>query len=239
MSLWKDKMLDRYSLLRQTFLSIAEPLIDSNILDQLKRNYAHEINSKRKLSQIKDLQMFIRLLEKRDIMSYSNIQPLWYIMKKYIHKPDLQSKLEDYESWLNTVPLSSLCNKYQSDESECFIINSMLWNWANKLYLSVTGSILSPTSESTGSEYTCNSMCDLPESSIESSTKVFSNNTQTLHFNSECEEQYLYKRRKLLQETGIFKILNYIFIFFLCIYKCFFFKCCYKSKIGWVDLGEM
>lgn len=177
-------MLDRYSLLRQTFLSIAEPLIDSNILDQLKRNYAHEINSKRKLSQIKDLQMFIRLLEKRDIMSYSNIQPLWYIMKKYIHKPDLQSKLEDYESWLNTVPLSSLCNKYQSDES----------------------SILSPTSESTGSEYTCNSMCDLPESSIESSTKVFSNNTQTLHFNSECEEQYLYKRRKLLQETVLLQI---------------------------------
>lgn len=121
-------MLDRYNLLRQTFLSIAEPIIDSEILDQLKRNYAYEINSKRKLSQVKNLKMFIRLLEKRNIMSYSDIEPLWYITKKYVHKPELQSKLEDYKSWLNTVPLSSLCNKYQSDKSECFIINSILRN---------------------------------------------------------------------------------------------------------------
>lgn len=119
-------MLEKYNLLRQTFLSIAEPLIDHDILDQLKRNYAYEIDSKRKLSQIKDLKMFIRLLEKRNVMSYSNIEPLWYITKKYIHKPDLESKLEDYERWLNTVPSSSLCDMYQNDTSEYFVINSML-----------------------------------------------------------------------------------------------------------------
>lgn len=117
-------MLERYTLLREDFLSIAESLIDSDILDQLKCNYAYEINSKRKLSRIKDLKTFIRLLEKRDIMSYSNIEPLRYITKKYIHKPDLENKLKDYESWLNTIPL--LCNIYQSDESEYFIINSTL-----------------------------------------------------------------------------------------------------------------
>lgn len=117
-SLCKYKMLESYSLLRQDFLSIAEPLVDRDALDQLKRNYAFEIDSKRKLSQIKDLGGFIRLLEKRDIMSYRNIEPLWYISKKYIHKPDLESKLEDYESWLKTVPLVSTYDMYQSDKSE-------------------------------------------------------------------------------------------------------------------------
>jgi len=113
-------MFEKYNLLRQDFLIIAEPFIDNNILDQLKCNYKFEIDSKRKLSLIKDLKMFIRLLEKRDIMSYSNIEPLWYISKKYIHKPDLERKLQDYKNWLETTSLSPLCYVYQSDESECF-----------------------------------------------------------------------------------------------------------------------
>jgi len=108
-------MFKKYILLCQDFLSIAEPFIDSNILNQLKCNYAHEIDSKRKLSQTKDLKKFIRLLEKRNIMSYSNIEPLWYISKKYIHKPDLESKLQGYERWLETVSSLSLCNIYQSE----------------------------------------------------------------------------------------------------------------------------
>lgn len=112
-------MFEKYTLLCQDFLSIAEPFIDSDILNQLKCNYVHEIDSKRKLSQIKDLKMFMRLLEKRDIMSYSNVEPLWYISKKYIHKPDLESKLQDYESWLKAVSPLSLCNIYQS-EGNCF-----------------------------------------------------------------------------------------------------------------------
>ncbi|XP_024886802.1 fas-associated death domain protein [Temnothorax curvispinosus] len=177
-------MLERYKLLRQDFLSVAEPLIDSDALDQLKCNYAFEIDSKRKLSMVKDLKMFIRLLEKRNIMSYSDIEPFRYISKRYIHKPDLESKLEDYDSWLKTVPLLP-SYKYQSDET----------------------SVLPSTSKSTGSESTCNSMCDLSQSSIESTAKLFSNSTQTLQCNSEHEEQCnLYKRKKLLQETVLLQV---------------------------------
>lgn len=96
---------------------------------------------------------------------------------------------------------------------------------------------MSSTSESTSSEFTYKSMPDLSELSVKNATKVFSNDTQTLQ-NSEHEEQYnLYKRQKLLQETGIFKTKLYLSFY---IYKCFFFfKYCYKSKIDWVDLGEM
>jgi len=117
-------MLEKYSLLRQDFFNIAELYIDDNILNQLKRNYAFEIDSKRKLSQVKDLKMFIRLLEKRNIMSYSDIEPLWYISKKHIHRPDLESKLEDYEHWLKTAPLSSLCDTYQSESEYFFLLIS-------------------------------------------------------------------------------------------------------------------
>lgn len=79
--------------------------------------------------------------------------------------------------------------------------------------------VLSPTSESTASE----SMRNLSRSSIKSSAKLLSNNAQTLHCNSEHEEQYsLYKKRKLLQETGI-KILSYIFIFLSVYIMSFFF----------------
>jgi len=78
----------------------------------------------------------------------------------------------------------------------------------------------SPASESTVSECTCNSMHNLSQLSTESSAKLSSNSAQTLHCNPvhngiqtlhcnpEQEEQYLYKKRKLLQETGIFKILR-------------------------------
>ncbi|XP_018367753.1 PREDICTED: fas-associated death domain protein [Trachymyrmex cornetzi] len=174
-------MFEKYTLLCQDFLSTAEPFIDSNILNQLKCNYVHEIDSKRKLSQTKDLKMFIRLLEKRDIMSYSNIQPLWYISKRYIHKPDLESKLQDYESWLEAVSPLSLCNIYQSE-------------------------VLVPSlaSESICSEYACNSM--LSQLLIENSTKPFSNSSQTLYCNSEQKEQYNLDKRRKLQEAVMLQV---------------------------------
>ncbi|XP_011065459.1 PREDICTED: fas-associated death domain protein [Acromyrmex echinatior] len=179
LSLWKYKMFEKYTLLCQDFLSIAEPFIDSNILNQMKCNYAHEIDSKRKLSQIKDLKKFIRLLEKRDIMSYSNIEPLWCISKKYIHKSDLESKLQEYESWLEAVSPLSLCNIYQSE-------------------------VLVPSLASKScSEHACNSM--LSQLLIENSTKPFSS-SQTLYCNSEQKEHYnLYERRKL-QEAVMLQV---------------------------------
>ncbi|XP_011862808.1 PREDICTED: fas-associated death domain protein [Vollenhovia emeryi] len=171
-------MLERYNQLRQDFLGVAGPLVDSDILDQLKLNYTHDIDSRRKLSRIKDLGAFIRLLEKRNIVSYSDIEPLWFIAKKYIHRPDLDSKLEDYESWLKTAPL--LCDAYRSDET--FV----------------------PTSESTGS--TCSSAHNAPQTSTGSSAKSFAISTQTLHCNSEHEELCGLHRRKLLQETVLLQI---------------------------------
>ncbi|XP_012540284.1 fas-associated death domain protein [Monomorium pharaonis] len=171
-------MLEKYSLLRQDFLSIAEPCVNNDVLNQLKHNYAHEIDSKRKLSQIKDLKTFIRILEKRDVMSYCNIEPLWFISKKYVNKPDLDSKLQDYENWLEkNAPLLSLYDTYQSDK----------------------------TSECTGSESTCNSMYNLYQSSIGGSSTTLSNySTETLHCNPK-QEQYN-KKRELLQNTVILQI---------------------------------
>jgi len=79
--------------------------------------------------------------------------------------------------------------------------------------------VSSPTSESTVSEYACNFIHNFSQLSTESSAKLSNsaqtlyrnpvhNGIQTLHCNPEQEEQYLYKKRKLLQETGIFKILK-------------------------------
>lgn len=119
--LYEDTMLEQYHLLRQDFLSIAEPFIDCDILDQLKANYAHKIDSKRKLSNVKDLKTFIRLLEKRDVISYKNIKELQCISKLFIGKSDLESKLLDYENWLQTAPVLHLYDMYQWNESEYFL----------------------------------------------------------------------------------------------------------------------
>lgn len=113
-------MLDRYKSLRQDFLSVVEPSVDSNILNQLKRNYAHEIDSRRKLSKAKDLGTFIRLLEKRNIISCDNIEHLWFI-SRYIGKPELEDKFLEYENWLQTEPPFPFYNMYQSDNSEYYL----------------------------------------------------------------------------------------------------------------------
>ncbi|KAL6439989.1 hypothetical protein ACFW04_002975 [Cataglyphis niger] len=109
-------MIEKYSALRQEFLSQAEPFIDSKALDELKFNYMHNIDSKRKLSKVTDLQTLIRLLEKRDIVSYDKIEPLRYITKTFVGDLNLENKLHDYENWLKTMPTLHLCNMYQSDE---------------------------------------------------------------------------------------------------------------------------
>ncbi|CAL1675995.1 unnamed protein product [Lasius platythorax] len=170
-------MLDRYSLLRQEFLSIAEPFIDSNVLDELKQNYAHNIDSKRKLSKVTDLQMLIRLLEKRDIISYDKIEPLRYIAKRFIGDSNLESSLHDYENWLGTVPLLHLYNMYQSDE--------------------VSTSSIS-ISESPSSS-------NLSQSTTERSAESLSQITQTLHCCLEQEERNN-NRRKLLQQTVLLQL---------------------------------
>lgn len=119
-------MIEQYNLFRQDFLSIAEPFIDCDILDTLKANYAHDIDSRRKLSSVKDLKTFIRLLEKRNIISYKNIKELQCISNLFIGNADLESKLLDYENWLKTASISHLCDMYQSNESEYYLDYYML-----------------------------------------------------------------------------------------------------------------
>lgn len=114
-------MLEKYNLLRQEFLSKAELFIDSGTLDELKLYYMHNIDSKRKLSNVTDLQTLIRLLEKRDIVSYDQIEPMRYISKRFVTDPNLEIKLQDYENWVKTTPQLHLCNMYQSDEGKYFL----------------------------------------------------------------------------------------------------------------------
>ncbi|XP_029170874.1 fas-associated death domain protein [Nylanderia fulva] len=110
-------MLEKYRLLRQEFFKIAEPFIDSDILEKLKLHFARNIDSKRKLSKVTDLQILIRLLEKRNIISYDKIEPLRYISKRFIGDSSLENSLIDYENWLKTVPLLHVYNMYQNDEA--------------------------------------------------------------------------------------------------------------------------
>jgi len=114
-------MLKKYSSLRQDFLNSAESYINNDILNQLKCNYAHYINSKRKLSKIKDFKTLIKLLEKQDIISYKNIEQLQFISKTFIDKANLNNKLLDYENWLKSTQLPQFCDMYQSDEGMFYI----------------------------------------------------------------------------------------------------------------------
>lgn len=90
----------------------------------------HDIDSRRKLSKVADLQTLIKLLEKRDIVSYDQIEPLRYISKTFIADPNLESKLQDYENWVKTMPQLHLCNMYQSDEGKY-----LLYLYTHNLFL--------------------------------------------------------------------------------------------------------
>lgn len=169
-------MLEKYSALRQEFLSKAEPFIDSKALDELKLNYTHDIDSKRKLSKVTDLQTLIRLLEKRDMVNYDKIEPLRYISKTFVGDPNLESRLHDYENWLGTMPLLYLYNMYQSDEVSMSSISQ------------------------------CPSSSNLSQSTIEKSAESFSQITQTLHCCSEQERNNLNDKRELLQQTVLLQL---------------------------------
>ncbi|GAB1868055.1 Death domain-containing protein [Camponotus japonicus] len=162
-------MLEKYNILRQEFLSKAELVIDSGTLDELKLNYMNNIESKRKLSKVTDLQTLIRLLEKRGIVSYDQIEPLRYISKKFVVDPNLESKLQDYENWVKSMPQLYLCNMYQSDEV--------------------------PTSSISESPSSSN----LSQSTLEGSAESFSQTTQTLCFEQEERNNLNDRRKLLQQ----------------------------------------
>ncbi|XP_043259738.1 fas-associated death domain protein [Colletes gigas] len=102
-----------YSCLRDKFLCATQSYIDDKILNELKKYYEHCINSKRKLSQISNLRALLKILEKRDALSYSNVEPLVYISNHFLNDPLLQTKIEDYKFRLQNSYYPLLCNMYQ------------------------------------------------------------------------------------------------------------------------------
>ncbi|XP_054014108.1 fas-associated death domain protein [Hylaeus anthracinus] len=107
----------KYSCLREEFLSITQSNIDDRALKVLKEYYADYIHSKRKLGLVNDLRTLLKILEKRDVLSYSKIEPLDYISKNFLNDPLVQKKIEDYKFYLQNTQYLSFCDMYQ-DENE-------------------------------------------------------------------------------------------------------------------------
>ncbi|CAK9802127.1 Fas-associated death domain protein [Anthophora quadrimaculata] len=99
--------------IRSEFLSVARVCIDESILSVLKKHYEHYIDSNRKLSQIKDIIALLKVLEKRDVLSCNNIEPLVYISNNFLNDPLIQKKLNDYKIYLQNKPYTPLYNMYQ------------------------------------------------------------------------------------------------------------------------------
>ena len=98
----------------EEFLSAAQVWIDERILGILKEYYAHYIDSNRKLSQIKDLRALLKVLEKRDILSFCNVEPLSHISSTFLNNSDVLNKIRDYNKFhLQNTQYSSLHNMYE------------------------------------------------------------------------------------------------------------------------------
>ena len=98
----------------EEFLSAAQACIDEGILGILKEYYAHYIDSNRKLSQIKDLRALLKVLEKRDILSFCNVEPLSYISSTFLNNSDVLNKIRDYNKFhLQNTQYSPLHNMYE------------------------------------------------------------------------------------------------------------------------------
>ncbi|CAK9832403.1 Fas-associated death domain protein [Anthophora retusa] len=112
-------MENEFNCIRSEFLSVARICIDESILSVLKKYYEQYIDSNRKLSQIKDIVALLKVLEKRDVLSCNNIEPLLYISNNFLNNPIIQKKLNDYKIYLQNKPYTPLYNMYQdSDDSE-------------------------------------------------------------------------------------------------------------------------
>nr|XP_031825870.1 uncharacterized protein LOC116424080 [Nomia melanderi] len=105
----------KYHCLLTEFLSVAQLYINDTVLLTLKDYYEHHINSKRKLSQIKDLKALIKVLEKRDILNINNIEPLLYISNNFLHELHILNSIKDYQLFLENTQCSKFCDMYQDD----------------------------------------------------------------------------------------------------------------------------
>lgn len=104
----------RYTCLCEEFLSAAQACIDERILGILKEYYAHYIDSNRKLSQIKDLRALLKVLEKRDILNFCNVEPLSYISTTFLNDSVVLNKIRNYNKFrLQNTQYSPLHNMYE------------------------------------------------------------------------------------------------------------------------------
>ncbi|XP_078039247.1 fas-associated death domain protein [Augochlora pura] len=95
-------MKSQYHRLCAEFLSVAQLRVDDDAFNAIKDYYKTCINSKRKFSQIKDLNALMNILEKRDTLSYVNIEPLVNISNNFLKDSHVYTLIKDYISDLNT-----------------------------------------------------------------------------------------------------------------------------------------
>ncbi|XP_034183476.2 fas-associated death domain protein isoform X1 [Osmia lignaria lignaria] len=107
----------KYNSLYEEFLSVADSCINEGILKVLKEYYTPQIDSNRKLSQIKDLRTLLKVLEKRDYLSYNNVEPLFYISINFLNDLKIESKIRDYKFHLQNTQTFPLINMYQSKDA--------------------------------------------------------------------------------------------------------------------------
>lgn len=110
-----------YNHLCEQFLSTTQSYIDDKILKVLKEKYSYCINSERKLSQINDLRTLLKILEKRDVLNYNNVEPLVYI-SNILHNSHVQNNIEDYKFHLKYMQYSLFSNMYQDVNSKSLFI---------------------------------------------------------------------------------------------------------------------
>ncbi|XP_012240416.1 uncharacterized protein LOC100745977 [Bombus impatiens] len=120
------KMEQEYICLRKEFLSAAEGHVNKIALNILKEYYKQSVDSNRKLSQIKDLSTLLDILEKRDVLSYYNVEPLLYISNNFLNDFQIQSKLKNYQIYIQNTQYPLSRNMYREsnenkDEDKCKI----------------------------------------------------------------------------------------------------------------------
>lgn len=111
-------MEQEYICLREEFLSAAEGHVNKIALNILKEYYKQSVDSNRKLSQIKDLSTLLDTLEKRDVLSYYNVEPLLYISNNFLNDFQIQSKLKNYQIYIQNMQYPLSCNMYQESNSK-------------------------------------------------------------------------------------------------------------------------
>ncbi|XP_076281312.1 fas-associated death domain protein [Lasioglossum baleicum] len=106
---------NRYHHLCTEFLSTAQLYVNDTVLNAIKEYYKPFINSNRRLSQIKNLSTLIKILEKRDVLSFSNIEPLVDIANNFSNEAPIFELIKDYKSLLKNIQSSKSCDMYDDE----------------------------------------------------------------------------------------------------------------------------